>query len=155
MGLEIEQIEQKKKIRPVAQYIQDEDLFVFDDDTWEIWLQSHRIELNAMSTPLFLEWLDGKMSQYAGKVVPPLPTLKTELENLTRPRVRKVLAEEILKEAGIDQRVETSIARVSDAFGDDELGSYVEEALARQPVDCWRDPLTTRADELADEALAQ
>ena len=27
------------------------------DFTWEDWLQSHRVELNAMTTPQFIEWL--------------------------------------------------------------------------------------------------
>jgi hypothetical protein len=31
---------------------------------WEEWLQTHRVELNAMTTPQFIEWLDRKMAEH-------------------------------------------------------------------------------------------
>ena len=34
------------------------------------WLQTHRVELNAMTTPQLIDWLDGKMEPYE-KLVPP------------------------------------------------------------------------------------
>ena len=42
-----------------------------DGDDWEEWLQTHRIELNAMTTPQFIAWLDGKMAEHYGKLIPP------------------------------------------------------------------------------------
>ena len=42
------------------------------EDYWADWLQENRVELNAMTTPVFLAWLDAKMQQHDGqKVVPP------------------------------------------------------------------------------------
>ena len=36
------------------------------------WLQTHRVELNAMTTPQFIAWLDRKMAEHGdGKLVPP------------------------------------------------------------------------------------
>ena len=32
--------------------------------SWEEWLQTHRVELNAMTTPQFIEWLDAKMAAH-------------------------------------------------------------------------------------------
>jgi hypothetical protein len=39
-----------------------------DDEDWEEWLQTHRIELNAMTTPQLIEWLDEKLAPYEGKL---------------------------------------------------------------------------------------
>ena len=48
-------------------------------DRWREWLQTHRVELNAMDTPTFLEWLDGKMEQASGKLIPPPAVLLAHL----------------------------------------------------------------------------
>ena len=37
---------------------------------WEEWLQTHRVELNAMTTPQFIEWLDGKMAEHGRQAHP-------------------------------------------------------------------------------------
>src|SRR5262249_18142923 len=53
------------------------------------WLQSHRVELNAMTTPQFLEWLDAKMESYEGKLMILLETC-SQLDSLWKsqhPRV--------------------------------------------------------------------
>jgi hypothetical protein len=69
MKLEAEKVERKKdkrgepKVIPVADYV---------PARWRTWLQSNRVELNAMTTPDFLEWLDGKVAPFhKGKLVPP------------------------------------------------------------------------------------
>src|SRR5262249_31828308 len=62
MGLEIENIPAEDRRRAVADYVCDHPgnfgtgvpVAVSD---WEEWLQTHRVELNAMSTPQFIEWL--------------------------------------------------------------------------------------------------
>jgi hypothetical protein len=60
MGLEIESIEEKDRRRPVADYVPEQ---------WREWLQTHRVELNAMTTPQFIAWLDGKMAEH-DKLIP-------------------------------------------------------------------------------------
>ena len=55
MGLEVETIEAKDRRKPVADYV------AAHDGDWEEWLQTHRVELNAMTTPQLIEWLDEKM----------------------------------------------------------------------------------------------
>jgi hypothetical protein len=49
-GLEVEDVEKTDKYRPVAEYVRDR----HDGDYWEKWLQTHRVELNAMTTPQFI-----------------------------------------------------------------------------------------------------
>ena len=55
MGLEVETVEdsKSKKRKPVADYVREA-----DDRDWEEWLQTNRVELNAMTTPQFIAWLD-------------------------------------------------------------------------------------------------
>ena len=66
MGLEVEDVEEGKYRKPVADI---RDRTMNDRDEW---LQSRRVELNAMITPQFIEWLDRKMAKHgAGKLIPP------------------------------------------------------------------------------------
>src|SRR5262249_12670866 len=74
MELEVEDVDEKDRRKPVADYVRDRE----DGEHWEDWLQAHRVELNAMTTPQFIEWLDGKMAGYA-KLIPPTDTLAEEL----------------------------------------------------------------------------
>jgi hypothetical protein len=63
MGLACEELSPSRKVKPTAGYVNQED---------HDWYQSNRYELNAMTAPQFIAWLDGKMEAHAkGKVVPP------------------------------------------------------------------------------------
>lgn len=66
MDLEVEDVEEGGRRKAVADYVGERD----DDEEWDEWLQAHRVELNAMTTPQFIEWLDGKMADY-DKLIPP------------------------------------------------------------------------------------
>jgi hypothetical protein len=62
-GLEIENIKYKKR-QSVADYVLEHE----DGEYWEEWLQTHRVELNAMTTPEFIEWLDERMIEHGAPV---------------------------------------------------------------------------------------
>ena len=81
---------QEKRSIPVANYIERE---------WRDWLQGNRVELNAMDTPTFLEWLDGKMEQATGKLIPPPPVVADRLRDETRAAIRHRLVDEALLRA--------------------------------------------------------
>ena len=53
MGLGVEDVEEGKKRKAVADYVRkyDEENGEENGEDWEEWLQTHRIELNAMTTP--------------------------------------------------------------------------------------------------------
>jgi hypothetical protein len=53
MGLEVEEVERGDKRKPVADYVLEREDLAPDGYTWEEWLQTHRVELNAMTTPQF------------------------------------------------------------------------------------------------------
>src|SRR5262249_36119713 len=60
MGLEVEDVDAGERLKPVADYVRERE----DGECWEPWLQTNRVELNAMTTPQFIEWLDGKLADY-------------------------------------------------------------------------------------------
>ena len=72
MGLDAEKVDKSNRDKAVADYIEPQ---------WRQWLQSNRVELNAMSTPLFLEWLENKICQYdKGKILPPSSVIEERLD---------------------------------------------------------------------------
>jgi hypothetical protein len=124
MGLEVEAVEVKQnkegeeKRKPVADYIKAADESgehgtAPDGNTWENWLQTHRVELNAMTTPQFIAWLDGKMAEAKdGKLIPPAEVLEAELANRIEQKTRAAITERILREAGLDDQVKAAVAAI-------------------------------------------
>jgi hypothetical protein len=131
MGLEVEEVEEKDRRRPVAEYASE----------WEEWLQTNRVELNAMTTPQFIEWLDGKMAEH-GKLIPPASVLEAELAKRIEAKVRATVTERILRDAGLDDQVAAAIAAIEkpDASAlKHGIGILFEQKPDRQ----WRDYIET------------
>jgi hypothetical protein len=84
LGLEVETFKAGDKRRPVAEYVTEHPCGEPEGD-WAEWLQTKRVELNAMSTPEFIAWLDGKMAGY-DKLIPPEEVLEASCADLSRPR---------------------------------------------------------------------
>src|SRR5258705_12735419 len=49
------------------------------------------LQINAMTTPQFIDWLDDKMAQYTGKLIPPPEVLAGELDERIEVMVRESL----------------------------------------------------------------
>jgi len=141
MGLEVEEVQEKDRRKPVASYVPDE---------WAEWLQTKRVELNAMTTPQFIEWLDGKMEDYE-KLIPPLDVLEEELSKSIEEKIRSAFTERILRESRFEDQVAEAIARIEkpDAAA---LEDGIEGLFEEQPDAQWRDHITAIAEELSDEA---
>jgi hypothetical protein len=113
MDLDVETVKEGKRHKPVANFIKEPDDTAPDGDTWEDWLQTHRIELNAMTTPDFIDWLDGKMVEHgASKLIPPADVLTTELNQRIKDKVRATLIERILREAGLDRQIKAAVKAI-------------------------------------------
>ena len=122
MGLEVETLEEKERTKPVADYVHDH------DGDWVNWLQTNRVELNAMTTPQLIEWLDAKMAEHGdGKLIPPGEVLEQELADQIERKVRADITERVLREAGIDDQVAAAIAAIKTPGG---------AALARDIASC-------------------
>lgn len=109
MGLPIEPAEYKRR-QPVARYVHDRD----DSKNWPEWLQHNRIELNAMTTPQLLAWLDRKMEEHGqGRLVPPAEVLAEHLEQQARAQVAETMRDTILREHDYAGQVEAECKRLS------------------------------------------
>jgi len=107
--------------------------------TWEQWLQTHRIELNAMTTPEFIEWLDTKMAeQDAVKLIPPEEVITDELEQHLDEKVRAALTERILREAGYETQAAEVLAVIERPTAA-QLTAEIEELFADKPEAEWRE----------------
>jgi hypothetical protein len=142
MGLEVEEIERGKNRRPVADYVRERD----DGEDWEEWLQGHRCELNAMTTPQFIAWLDGKMAKYA-KLIPPAAVLEQELKARIEDKVRDAVTERVLREANVDAQVAAAIAAI-ESPDSTVLATGVKRLFDVTPDATWRDHIEAVANEL-------
>ena len=144
MGLEIEDVEAGTRRKPVADYVRDG-----EGGNWELWLQTHRVELNAMTTPQFIAWLDGKMADYE-KLIPPADVLEQELNARVEKKIRDAITERILRQANVDAQVAAAIAAIETPDGT-VLTADIKQVFAATPDAQWRDLIETVATELAAE----
>jgi Topoisomerase 6 subunit A/Spo11, Toprim domain len=140
MGLDVEDLEREKRSKAVADYVKERD----DGTHWEDWLQEHRVELNAMTTPEFIEWLDGKMTTYE-KLVPPADVLTAEFNRIIESKLRDAIVERILREANVDEQVATAVAAIEEPDVT-ALVAGIEEMFERTPDTEWRDHIEEAAD---------
>ncbi|WP_052410030.1 ATP-binding protein [Paenibacillus durus] len=131
MGLEIEELEAKKDEKPVAAYV---------PEKWKRWLQTNRIELNAMASDQFVSWLEGKMETYdQGKLVPDTNTLKQKMELTVRRRLELEIRERILREARYEKQVQEQMQFLIPALHEryDTLADEVSNVLNNQRELFW------------------
>jgi hypothetical protein len=148
MGLEVETVERGDKRRPVADYVRDRK----DGARWEEWLQTHRVELNAMTTPQFIEWLDRKMTEHAdGKLIPPPDILEAELNGRIEQKVHDAVVARILREADVDAQVAAALAEIEPPDSA-ALAEGIEQLFEGRPDAEWRDHIEDVATELANAA---
>lgn len=133
MGLEVEKVEKSGRRRGVADYI---------EPWWEEWLQKNRVELNAMSTPQFLTWLEEKLQRYdKGKVIPPETVLRENLEQSLEAGLSRAIAAEILARHNHKAQVAEALRQVKARCGDRLTGleEKVRKELQQEPVSHWQD----------------
>jgi len=141
--LEVEEVEEKDRHKPVADYVRERD----DGEHWEEWLQTHRVELNAMTTPQFIDWLDGKMAAYE-KLIPPSDVLEEELSARVEAKVRDAVVERILREANSEAQIAAAVANI-ETPDTAALATGIKQLFAATPDAQWRDHIETVATELA------
>ena len=146
MGLEVETFAQGDNRKPVADYVRR--ARQRRGTNWEEWLQTHRVELNAMTTPELIEWLDDKMEKHGdGKLIPPVYVLVEELMAKTEQRLRAEITASVLSEAGLEARVAAAMAALSLPDGDN-LRRGVAEMFEDEPERDWRAHIEAVADDL-------
>jgi hypothetical protein len=133
--LEVENVPAGEKHKPVANYVLDRE----DGKYWDEWLQTRRVELNAMTTPDFIAWLDRKMAKYGnGKLVPPHHVLQQELEQKLEAAVRAEIVERILREADLEGQIAKALKQI-DQPSAVTLTKGIKALFRRSPTSEWRD----------------
>ena len=146
--LEVEEVEEAEKHRAVAEYVRDR----HDGDYWENWLQTHRVELNAMTTPQFIAWLDRKMAEHAdGKLIPPPDILEAELKERLEQMVYDAVVARILREASVDAQVADALAEIEPPDSA-ALDDGIKKLFGGRPDAEWRDHIEAVATELTSAA---
>jgi hypothetical protein len=146
MGLEPETIKERDRRVAVAEYVFDEG----DDEEWVEWLQNNRVELNAMTTPALLAWLDGKMEEQEGdKVIPPAPVVAKTAADKVAEHLRRVITERVLREARLDEQIADAARALTVPEGEALVGS-IGEWLAGNPDQHWSDYVDAVAKSLAE-----
>ena len=140
MGLEVETFARGKRARPVAEYVKRRTDRAPDGTTWEEWLQTHRVELNAMTTPQFIAWLERKMAEHAdgGKLIPPEEVLLSDLDERIEDKTRDIVMRRILEESGFEDQVTAAVAAIERPQADD-LTDGIEDLFRQRPEAQWRD----------------
>lgn len=149
MGLEPEKVIRKdeNKRRPTADYVSSD---------CANWLQNNRIELNAMSTPIFLQWLDDKMEKYGlGKMIPPDSILAQELHEKAREKLKQDITDKILKEQDANGQIERAFEKLMPVLNEKakELAKDVTEDMAKKSDQSWRDPVLKVAHDLVERSV--
>jgi hypothetical protein len=147
MSLEVETIPPHKQRRAVAEYVLERKDKAPDGTSWEEWLQTHRVELNAMTTPAFIGWLDGKMVEHGnGKLIPPDDVVVAELESRLTAKVRASITERILREAGLEEQVAEALDAIKRPSGE-ILTEGIKRLFDDAPEREWRDHVEAVATE--------
>lgn len=142
MGLEVENVADSDRRRPVAGYVERNPIspksYGYDNYDWESWLQEYRVELNAMTTPQFLEWLESKMEAYGvGKVVPTEEVLQSTYVETQEALVRSKLLESVLSEVGFEEMVANAVNELGSAGDLSELVDNVRKGLTDNMEAHW------------------
>jgi hypothetical protein len=147
MGLQVENITGKKKEMPVAEYV---------TNKWKKWLQTKRIELNAMDTPQFIKWLNDTMGKHGNeKVVPTKDVLTSELLQHGRKELNKAVIEQLLKEMRAEERVEAEYKQLLPILQSNfiNIDEKIREELLVYPIELWSEPLKRLAKKIVDSYL--
>jgi len=150
MGLQVETFRKPEDVKrelPVADFIKDHDPY------WADWLQTRRVELNAMTSPEFIRWLDRKFEPYAGKVIPDRETLRETFVQQGQQAIEQELMQRILREAGFESQVQEAVDAMREDSLTVDLDQVVREGLEEQPVHRWDNPLGKVAGEYAKRTL--
>jgi hypothetical protein len=151
MGLEVETVEAGRQRKSVADYVYEHDEA---DEDWAEWLQTQRVELNAMTTPDLIAWLDEKMANRGGKLIPPDEVLEREFAERIEGKVRDAITDRILREADLEGQVAAAVARIETPSADRlrrETAAMFEETADSE----WRDLIEEAAARAIRDQLEQ
>jgi hypothetical protein len=135
MELPVERIAVRGRRSAVAEYVRQRP----DGQRWVEWLQSNRIELNAMTTPQFIDWLNSKLAQHdSGKVVPPDLVLRSELSAVVEQQISNLIIEDILHAAGYPDLLAQEMEVFTRSMTQIDVSADTREWLRNSPESNWK-----------------
>lgn len=153
MNLQTEKVNSKSTSKkPTAKYVKDYD---FENrSNWRYWLQDNRVELNAMTPELFIEWMEGKMEEHGvGKVIPDEYTLVKKLSDDINSLYKEKIMNEILMNAGytelVDSAVKSKSSEIAGLIG--QLREKVGNSLQDNQENHWTQPINFIAKRIVEE----
>jgi hypothetical protein len=113
-----------------------------------------RVELNAMSAPQLIEYIEAKLVEAGAtaKVLPPEDVVRTEATEKHRGTLIGLAEQEIMSRLGVPRMVQ----RVLDVVGKPDfsrLRNDLSEKLASNPPENWRKMAETEATDVVQKAL--
>ena len=143
-GLSVESGLSGDRHKAIADYVPEE---------WRDWLQTNRVELNAMTMPQFISWLDDKMIEHGdGKLIPPVDVLIEDLDHRIEQKIREAVKERILRDARFEEQVASAVEAITRPSGP-ELTSGIEHLFEEEQERSWRDHIEDVATDLIGGAL--
>jgi len=138
--------EKQKKSPPVADYVKAHPKGAF----WAHWLLSRRYELNAMTMPQFIDWLDRKMAEHGveKKVIPPTDVVKDTLREDAEFNLREAIKDEILSKSTLEKDVAAGM-ELMELPDEDEIEKELPQWLEDNPTEPWREWVSQVADDLS------
>jgi DNA topoisomerase VI subunit B len=135
----------KARFAPVADYINARDGEnrrtgnPNNEANWALWLQDNRVELNAMTSPQRVAWVERKLSEHnIKKVIPPDYVAKETLVERLQQEIEDVVREEALQNAQswIAEQIRERLTAIQLPTTVD-LRNLIAELLGKHPRDNW------------------
>lgn len=146
MGMAVEAVKRDKERKiPVADYV---------DSAWKKWLQTQRVELNAMTPAQLMAWLDRKIAPYdSGKVIPPGEVQRMLLDQQVKGELSARLHEQAAIAYGVDARLADGLVALQPFVGEAAklLPDTIAESLTENPAESWRAAVEDAAKGLVEQ----
>lgn len=143
MNLEVERFKRKRKSAVGSNYAE-----------WETWLQENRVELNAMDSQTFIDWIESKLQQYHdGKLIPPADYLAKYAGLVLEEKLKEIIDAEVREEFDLEkiiqERYDERLPDIADQLADVDLADRIRESLQNEPAQEWRTPAQEIVAEIA------
>lgn len=152
LGLDLEDVEEMGLRIERLPTVRDRKNFVIADYVpaeKREWFMKNRVELNEMTSPQLIDWLDRKMATYGHepKVIPPTDLLMNQLRNEFAENLRS----RILRDAWLafdgEKKLDDQLAQLMKCQESESTLIYVQEYIAGEKNQCsWRQAVSSLVD---------
>lgn len=153
LGLDVKEALEMGLVPESVSYQKQEAVGDYVDEETALWLQTNRVELNAMRTEQFLAWLDNKMYMHGNpKIIPPEFVSRRYYAAVMKAIYEEKIKTRILEEAGFDKLVSEAVDIMMDYLNNQniDLAQIIFATFTDNPYVNWKRAITEFAQEIAD-----